>query len=421
MLESYEQEVIRKRRASRIFWFLVFSFATFLYFFFQGYYPALDITWRQVFSSGGMRELSKDELIRSFGIINVRTYPRESNMVVNGEAFGFDEKRMVPYGKYRLSVGKPGYIQDRVRFEITKKTPYFISEIHLMPRAKYTKVTSGEIQISPKDEGTWIAVEAKKHLIYDKFFSTGTRIPPLGKLIGEGFFLSGSSLYKYENSDWEKKSWSGSINLIKKCGDSLRVEFSYLICDENQEVLSSDGHLYGKVISVTKKYLLSENTLYANGKEFALNSKERQNTLFIEVDNTWYTPSEGLLIPLFSNKSRKTVPLIDTSLDSIRNITTLDGNIIALGKKGDDTFMVLFKDDGKMVIPFPDIPLDGLDIYKSKGVIFIKTNNVILFIYEGSERIEWLTEGEILAYSDVSGIYRKDGEIWKVDWSDSAQ
>lgn len=106
-----------------------------------------------------MRELTREELIRSFGIINIRIYPRDAIIGVNGEVFGFDEKKMVPYGKYRLSVGKPGYIQDRVRFNINKKTPYFISEIHLIPQATYTKIGSGELEISKADATRWIIKE----------------------------------------------------------------------------------------------------------------------------------------------------------------------------------------------------------------------------------------------------------------------
>jgi cell shape-determining protein MreC len=40
MLESYQHEIQRKRRAARVFWCIVFAFALFLFFFFQGYYPS---------------------------------------------------------------------------------------------------------------------------------------------------------------------------------------------------------------------------------------------------------------------------------------------------------------------------------------------------------------------------------------------
>lgn len=418
MLETYEQEVIRKRRAARIFWFLVFSFATFLYFFFQGYYPALDITWKQVFSSGGMRELTREELIRSFGIINIRIYPRNAIIGVNGEVFGFDEKKMVPYGKYRLSVGKPGYIQDRVRFSIDKKTPYFISEIHLIPQANYTKIGSGELEVSKVDATRWIAKEWRTHILYDKYFSTWSRIPPSGESIGSGYFLSGATLYRFGDTEWEKKSWSGSLDLIKKCKATPQVEFWYLWCSTSWDALSSEWFLYKGVTSIHESYLLGKNTLFANRESFSLNEQERINRIFIENEGTWYTPNGGLLIPIVSNTDKTSVPLIETSLDSITEITTLEGNIVVFGKKWTDTLMVFLKNSEKILIPFPSIALDGLEISKTNGNIFIKTNGALLFLYDGSEKIEWLTEWEILAYSDVSALYKKASELWRVSWED---
>lgn len=43
MLQSYDQEIREKRRAARIFWYIVCIFAIFLFFFFQGYYPSIRI------------------------------------------------------------------------------------------------------------------------------------------------------------------------------------------------------------------------------------------------------------------------------------------------------------------------------------------------------------------------------------------
>jgi hypothetical protein len=67
MLESYQAEVIRKRKSARIFWFVVFCFATFLYFFFQGYYPDIRVGVRQILgTSGSTLTGSGNELIKSF-------------------------------------------------------------------------------------------------------------------------------------------------------------------------------------------------------------------------------------------------------------------------------------------------------------------------------------------------------------------
>jgi hypothetical protein len=419
MLESYDQEIIRKRRAARIFWFLVFSFATFLYFFFQGYYPALDITWKQVFSSWGMRELSREELIRSFGIINIRVYPRDANISINGTSFGFDEKRMVPYGKYRLSVGKPGYIQDRVRFTIDKKMPYFISEINLIPQANYEKIGSWTLEITKLDDNRWISKEWKTHLLYDEYLATWSRIPPWGEPIGEWYTLSWGALFRFWDLEWQKKSWSGSTSLLRTCKGIPKIQHNILWCAENWDALSSDGFLYKNIVNIYSNYLLSNDALYAKKKKFLLNAQERQSPHFIEIENTWYTPNRGLLVPIYSNIDKTSVPLIETTLDNVLHISKLDETLVVFWKKWVDTYMLLMKNNEKIFVPFPSISLEGIELSKSNGTIYIRTNNTLMFLYDGSERIEWLTEWKILANSEVASLYIKDGELWRVSWTRS--
>lgn len=54
--------------------------------------------------------------------------------------------------------------------------------------------------------------------------------------------------------------------------------------------------------------------------------------------------------------------------------------------------MILEKNNEMMFIPFPSIDLDGLELTKSNGTIYIRTNKTLMFLYDGSDRIEWLTE-----------------------------
>ena len=141
MLESYQQEVIRKRKSARIFWFLVFSFTIFLYFFFQGFYPDVRVGLRQIFRNSE-QDLSGsgNELIKSFGIINISVKnPVDATILVSSGAFSSNEKRIVKYGNYQANITRENYIQDTFEFSIDKEMPYYISSINLLPRPRYTK------------------------------------------------------------------------------------------------------------------------------------------------------------------------------------------------------------------------------------------------------------------------------------------
>ena len=82
MLETYQQEISRKRKAARIFWLIVFLFAGFLYFFFQGYYPAIDFSFRQLRLHDVNLPKEPRDLIRSFGIINVSVKPADAEILL---------------------------------------------------------------------------------------------------------------------------------------------------------------------------------------------------------------------------------------------------------------------------------------------------------------------------------------------------
>ena len=53
MLESYFQEIKRRKRRKLFFWILVFAFATLLYFFFKGKYISINLNWNNILSQSG--------------------------------------------------------------------------------------------------------------------------------------------------------------------------------------------------------------------------------------------------------------------------------------------------------------------------------------------------------------------------------
>jgi hypothetical protein len=70
-------------------------------------------------------------------------------------------------------------------------------------------------------------------------------------------------------------------------------------------------------------------------------------------------------------------------------------------------------------ISFPDVPLTEVRIEKYDGNLFIKTKTDLLFLYNDSEKIEWLIDGDILAFSPLGALYMKDGTLWRASWDDA--
>lgn len=141
MLESYQLEILRKRRVARIFWLIVFICSWFLYFFFQGYYPDVRVGLRHIFSETGSKtDYTSSDLIRSFGIINVRSIPTDAIMLLGSGAYGNNEKRMSDYGDYSMTIEKSGYIKNSMKFIIDREKPFFIEKISLFPNPTYKKL-----------------------------------------------------------------------------------------------------------------------------------------------------------------------------------------------------------------------------------------------------------------------------------------
>ena len=122
MLESYFQEIKRRKRRKLFFWILVFVFATLLYFFFKGKYSSINLNWNNILSQSGniISETEKSvsgatqkgsfakNLItfNSFWIVNVKVFPRDSQIYLNHEPYSNDSKPRIDYGDYLLEMQK---------------------------------------------------------------------------------------------------------------------------------------------------------------------------------------------------------------------------------------------------------------------------------------------------------------------------
>lgn len=97
MLENYYEEIGRKRRERRMFWIVVWALSVFLYLFFQGYYPYVKFdTWNFLEKSDGAASETgkeKPQVVRAFGIINVRTVPSPDKIAISSPTIG---ERVIP-------------------------------------------------------------------------------------------------------------------------------------------------------------------------------------------------------------------------------------------------------------------------------------------------------------------------------------
>ena len=202
MIETYKQEVTRKLRASRIFWVIVFLFAGYLYFFFQGYYPNISFSLTEIFSTGGVERPSINDIIQSFGIINITVKPTDANILLQSGSYANNEKRMMSYGTYALLVTRDNYIQDKTNITLNADTNYYIDKISLLPTPNYTPIGTGSYGWMKIGDTQWISHTASGLFLTDDTFSGKTLISMNEpQNIGEGYFLSGTDIMQYNTND----------------------------------------------------------------------------------------------------------------------------------------------------------------------------------------------------------------------------
>jgi hypothetical protein len=163
----------------------------------------------------------------------------------------------------------------------------------------------------------------------------------------------------------------------------------------------------------------TRDSLITRDRVISLSNWEQVSTLFIEREGIWYIPSAGSLIPLIDQKDQTSLPLITTPLDTIKKAYWSNGILYLFGNIGTNTVFVRL--DGEKLsspIPFPDISLSDMRIEQYAGNTFFKTRSALLFLYNNSEKIEWLVDGDILAFSSEAALYRKDGEVWRASWGE---
>jgi hypothetical protein len=114
MLDSFYDEVRRKRNSYMIFWIIVLGFAVLLYMFFQGYYFNVSLGFERLIHGGAPKALTQsgavippESILKSFGIINLRVTPAPSAMTINGLPYQNGDKQIFDYGTYSLDVQNP--------------------------------------------------------------------------------------------------------------------------------------------------------------------------------------------------------------------------------------------------------------------------------------------------------------------------
>ncbi len=420
MIETYHTEVTKKRRNARWFWVIVFLFAIFLYFFFQGYYPDVRLGIKRMFLEDTTNTASGnfDDLIRSFGIINVKTIPTTAVITIGSGAYGNNEKRMTNYGAYTMNIESPWYRENSLNFSIDKEKPYFIEEISLLPIPKYSK-TIGIATVYQVDNDTYLIQTASWLTASGIVSNTGiiTKNPNL-KHIGGLYFQSGTTLYGWWG-DRLSRSNDERENFVNTCQSTQWISNNSLYCPgvgsmytENNIYMTGITDIYrglmrtqsGNIIDMYRGYTRIPSSYSGNVTDIH------------RLDDIYYVSSGGLLSPISSWWE----PII-TPLETITLAQVVSTEMIIVWQRGwKNELLIRHKKDPidrSRTIELPShLNYRDAEFVDREGNIFIKTPEALLFIYRGGNEAIWIIDGTILALYPGWALYMTENEVWHANW-----
>lgn len=240
MLESYFQEIKQKRRRKLFFWLIVLIFAIFLYFFFKGKYMSINIDWKQFLSHSGTTiteenieatasgSKTKDLVtFNSFGIVNVKVFPKDANIWLNDKTYANDSKPWLDYGHYKMSIWRNDYLDATIEFDITEEKNFYISEINLLKKPEYKQSeTLSDGRIISIGNDSWITYTSSGMILYQKDFSTGSLISTATfDHLGDGYFFNGKNIMTYSplEGKWMPNATLPIQNFLKNCPE-VRIQ-----------------------------------------------------------------------------------------------------------------------------------------------------------------------------------------------------
>lgn len=390
MIDSYNEEVRKKRQRNLFFWLLVLIFAIGLFFFFKGKYISLNVNWNTALSESGNtfsgeivasesgNQPLNNSLIsfHSFGIVNVKVTPDDSKIFLNNDPYSNNSKPRVDYGKYVLQVQKDDYIPGEMHFEISDEKNFYIDDIFLLKKPEYKEfdgIADGRI-INIADNA-WLGYSGSGMLLFENNFLTGTVVNRNALAsIGGGKFLSGGVVVEYNTLG---RHWAAETNpiinaFVRRC-EGIIFHHGLYHCHENNTAMTTAGRAFTGVVDSGNNFLRLQNTLLlgdiagGNAETFSLSGAEISGNHFFEIDSTWYTHSGGHILPV--RPTPNFISPFQLGLESINFIQNYGKELFFIGNHdGKKTLAIVTKSSTFPIryFEFPDIELNDVRIYEKK-------------------------------------------------------
>lgn len=418
MIPSYQEEIRIHKNKDRIFWIVVIVMTTFLYFFFQGYYPNYERFLNQA-------DTSKQTFLKPFGIIDIHVFPSPDTILINNEPYNNNSKTIFDLGEYMVSIQKKGYLSITFPIDITKKAPFYTNVVNLFAHPEYASLPLALSNLYPYDDFFLLRTAGTgSFLIVDTDFKVLHRIQTAYSYIGGDYFTDGNNILSY-SLDTEKFL---SV-LSRETGIPLQcVHISYygekLFChDTMQFVGSKASDIHEKILAindhvvVTPKYIYNGDSTNTSWKYFEYQTGALQlPDAVVHINKIPYLFEKGILSPIDKTDIITPLKKPDWGMDAISQVREFDNETILLGEKeGKGRFRII--DTEKEYSGTFDFE-HTLDVKVSKisGAYIFTTPKAAYIYYKGAKEIMRILDGvDIIRVVDAKIFFNKEGKSYAID------
>ncbi|MFZ4462025.1 MAG: hypothetical protein ACOYN2_06055 [Patescibacteria group bacterium] len=414
MLQSYQEEVRRKRNAYRVFWLVVFSFAFLLYMFFQGYYISVQVGFEDLIraakssTSTGTSPSVSSQVVRSFGIVNIQVDPNPATLHINGQPYQNGAKSIFDYGKYNIDIEDPTYVPIHIQTTLDRQNPFYINIIRLLKTPTSTELPHVFEKVENLSSGKFLAKVATgsgkaNYEVFDDTFATGaslTGVTNSGNLvyIGDRYFKAGEKLVLYDEATDTLRAYERPKSLTGALCTDIKSIKGDLFCSGSGTFLTGKyTSIKEKIIEANDRIIRTALTITQNGGGFFSSAyslsggltitgstdlvRLEDNTLLLANNKLWNIEKNGAL--------KVIIPF-----NKVDHVANFPDETLIFGRKVDGTSTFSLLDARGNVFSLDESTLDfsNVSVSKHSGAYIINTGKQVFLYYKGGTQIITIAE-----------------------------
>lgn len=433
MLDSYHDEVRRKRNSYAIFWGLVFLFAVLLFMFFQGYYFSVRLGFEQLLQKSPDKDnQSITQILKSFGIINLKVNPEPRTLTLNGQPYVNGDKKFVDYGNYELNVAEPDYIPLTLDIELSRNHAFYLNTIRLFKNPaekpferntdRIEKLGAGFLSFGSGGSvfkhtlpnGTGAILDKVLNTSSTGAVSTGTGITATS--LGEGYFSYKNRIYALNPEGL--LVLDDTFKAVNLCPNARMIHAEVYCPDTRKFLTGKYKDLRDTILEVNAEFIRTESSLIRFGGTLFNSSTPLTSSV------TFNGPSKlisyrGKQVILNQNKlydiedNFKEIKV--EGFDGILRTEKFGDEIVTIGIRQSATWIRI--EDGKNSMTEAKLQdFEGKDVAVSLigGAFIISSEKEVVLYYKGARTAYQLARGYILGVMDKTIIYNRDGKTYSL-------